>query len=1079
MERIIFSISIFLISTILNGQEFGEKVDASLATNPQAITIADFDNDGYLDIASGDGNEFSILWAENGGCGNFGRNGLGNEASTGATLDIISDDFDLDGDIDVMRAISGLEDKIAWHKNDGKGNFSGEIIITVEVDEPRSLFSADLNGDGLPDLLSTSRYDNKIAWYKNLGDGLFSNQIIISDETVYGHDIEAADLDLDGDLDIVYGTNDHKFYLCRNNGNESFSEPELFSTNEVLMPRGIKLIDLDLDGKVDILAGGYIWGQVGWFKNLGDATFSDYVDITGMPHRVRSVDAADLDSDGDIDVVYASQGTPTVGPAEVSWVENLGDQEYGLPVKLNDETTGGTDVVIADINNDASLDVVSCHALNANKIYWYENLMNPESLVNIVSFLDENSNGIKDFSESHLANVPLVINPSGNVHYTNEKGVLSYSYNHLETAISGILPKNYVHTNSAIIDLTSPTSSSDTLYIGMKPVSVDNKFDLNLTIGKAYCNRNSPVIVSFQNRGTFMINGSIVLRNFDYLEYVDNSASPSPSEVNLDAIKWEVKDLLPGATFYASLEFKVDYREESQIMLEAESAVLSLESSDEIFVEEMSTQFDSLVTICHCTGISDKPYQVLNLPISAVDSLGNDDHSLHGCDIIGVTDLNGDETIDEEDCILKQGVQDTIKIIAKTQETIHCFPSPEVDKMSNPTGEGLANWTLTEQGIEYTIRFQNQSGVERTRVTITDFIDENLDISTFKFLGASHPDVRLQLINAPKRNQYKLVADISNINLPDDNVDFAKSQGFIKYSIEPKSFLEDSTEIFNSAKVYFDKSRTRKITDTVKNTLVYEIPAWGPHAFCVDNYQFFLFGGSSMEINAEELDDGSIDNEGIVSYEVSPAEFDCGDLGRPHNVRLKVFDIDGNCDSCFTIVDLFGDGGYSVQCRDIAIDVQEGGSKMISPLDLTDVFTSGCSGFPSMDLSKDIFTSEDEGENQIFVYFLNDFGNEDSCEAIVTVNLLSDVYTNYRDVRMSLQPNPSNSFAVLKLELDHPRTYDVSIVDLSGKVMLSYFNQFEQELYLDYSILSKGIYFLQLYDSQTNKPMGYLKLLKE
>ena len=41
-------------------------------------------------------------------------------------------------------------------------------VITTLTDEPRSVFAADLDGDGDQDVLSASERDNKIAWYENL-----------------------------------------------------------------------------------------------------------------------------------------------------------------------------------------------------------------------------------------------------------------------------------------------------------------------------------------------------------------------------------------------------------------------------------------------------------------------------------------------------------------------------------------------------------------------------------------------------------------------------------------------------------------------------------------------------------------------------------------------------------------------------------------------------------------------------------------------------------------------------------------------------------------------------------------------
>lgn len=73
-------------------------------------------------------------------------------------------DLDNDGDLDIV--LGGLW-KISWQKNDGDGNFDEEIIISREVNWTLDTQVADLNNDGITDVLSASFRDNKLAWYQN------------------------------------------------------------------------------------------------------------------------------------------------------------------------------------------------------------------------------------------------------------------------------------------------------------------------------------------------------------------------------------------------------------------------------------------------------------------------------------------------------------------------------------------------------------------------------------------------------------------------------------------------------------------------------------------------------------------------------------------------------------------------------------------------------------------------------------------------------------------------------------------------------------------------------------------------
>ena len=83
--------------------------------------------------------------------------------------------------MDVLSA-SHEDDKIAWYENtDGQGTFSTQKTITTQADSARSVYAADIDGDGDMDVLSASANDDKIAWYENTdGQGTFSTQKVIS-----------------------------------------------------------------------------------------------------------------------------------------------------------------------------------------------------------------------------------------------------------------------------------------------------------------------------------------------------------------------------------------------------------------------------------------------------------------------------------------------------------------------------------------------------------------------------------------------------------------------------------------------------------------------------------------------------------------------------------------------------------------------------------------------------------------------------------------------------------------------------------------------------------------------------------
>jgi len=138
------------------------------------------------------------------------------------------------------------------------------------------------------------------------------------------------------------------------------------------------------------------------------------------------------------------------------------------------------------------------------------------------------------------------------------------------------------------------------------------------------------------------------------------------------------------------------------------------------------------------------------------------------------------------------------------------------DKQVMPAGEQEAHYTLHDQKLTYTIRFQNTGNAEAVNITILDTIDTDLDINTLRIVNSSFPvqtDIQGQVVHF----------SFENIWLPDSTINESASHGFVTYEIQPVSGLDDYTSIENTAYIIFD-SNDAIITNTTQNTMVTIIP---------------------------------------------------------------------------------------------------------------------------------------------------------------------------------------------------------------------------------------------------------------
>jgi len=302
---------------------FGEQqVIGTGVVQAFSVYTAYINSDDYLDVLVSSFDNDKVIWYSNlDGEGNFGNENLISNNIDGIIVSIAAD-LDGDGDMDVITN-SQNDQTLAWFENlDGEGNFGPRQIITNTATNSRSVFAGDLDGDGDIDIVSSDSGSITIAWFENLdGMGTFSTEHIIAPAAPAVEDVFGIDLDGDGDLDIISATNSEDKVAWHENldGLGNFGPQQIITTNAGI-PRSVYATDLDNDGDNDILSAGADFdnGKIAWYENLdGLGSFGPLQIIDTGSDGTRSVYAADLDGDGDKDVL----GTFLVD-YDIKWYEN-------------------------------------------------------------------------------------------------------------------------------------------------------------------------------------------------------------------------------------------------------------------------------------------------------------------------------------------------------------------------------------------------------------------------------------------------------------------------------------------------------------------------------------------------------------------------------------------------------------------------------------------------------------------------------------------------------------------------------------------------------------------------------------
>jgi FG-GAP-like repeat/Secretion system C-terminal sorting domain len=248
-------------------------------------------------------------------------------------------------------------------------NFQDKAI-TRNADGALSVYAADIDGDGDMDVLSASFFDDKIAWYENRdGQGRFGPKQIITTNADGAESVFAVDIDGDGDMDVLSASvfDDKIAWYENTDGNGSFG-PQQIITTSADGAGTVYAADIDGDGDMDVLSASFYDDKIAWYENTdGQGSFDEHI-ITTNAVGIFSVYAADIDGDGDMDVLSASQDDD-----KIAWYENTDGQGSFVEHIITTNADDAESVFAIDIDGDGDMDVLS-GSFNDHKIAWYENL---------------------------------------------------------------------------------------------------------------------------------------------------------------------------------------------------------------------------------------------------------------------------------------------------------------------------------------------------------------------------------------------------------------------------------------------------------------------------------------------------------------------------------------------------------------------------------------------------------------------------------------------------------------------------------------------------------------------------------
>jgi len=275
------------------------------------------------------------------------------------TMDVELADLDGDGVPELIRAGEYRPNQVL--------RWTGETFAVSDAfrlpeanNDSEDIAIADFDGDGRLDI-AISNEDTRIQeLYLNTSEGL----IDVSDRLVFetvGDSVIAGDFDGDGDADLVFSDHGPILFLT-NDGAARFTLSRESDPGYKDAVQDLEFGDVDGDGDLDIIAASEGPNRLLINDGIGGFTAAQTPSLSMAGEETREIDFVDLDGDGDLDAYIANVDFRTQAPNGTPDRLLINDGDGGFTdesqTRLPDWSGHSIDVDAADLDGDGDPDLI-------------------------------------------------------------------------------------------------------------------------------------------------------------------------------------------------------------------------------------------------------------------------------------------------------------------------------------------------------------------------------------------------------------------------------------------------------------------------------------------------------------------------------------------------------------------------------------------------------------------------------------------------------------------------------------------------------------------------------------------------